>query len=75
MTISDLPKVIRTMIVTDTDQTFLWYPPSFTGERQLVDITAKPWSIISNDCRTMSEVVNCLKAYGHEIVDTLEVVD
>lgn len=66
---------LQTMIVTNLNSTFVWYPPSFIGQRQLVDITDKRWSIIDNDCQSWPEVVNCLKAHGHDIVDMIEVDD
>ncbi len=65
--------IVHIMFVTDTNRTFVWYPPSFTGQRQLVDITDKRWSVICNDCGTETEVINCLRANGHRVIDSLVV--
>lgn len=65
--------VPQMMIVTDTNRTFRWYPPSWSGERQLVDITDASWSIVGADCQTWPEVVNCLRAHGHAVVDQLDI--
>lgn len=65
--------VPQMLIVTDTNRTFRWYPPSWSGERQLVDITDPKWCIIGADCQTWPEVVNCLRALGHTVVDQLDI--